>query len=353
MGILNFLRKKKIVKVNLNSDDLTDYQKLQEALNEIAYLRGQEARRKAEEGKLRKQDKEKQEEEQKINELNKQEVELNKKDLNGFSLFKLLEYQKKAKNKVQFTTYDGKKTIGLVEDFLITADGGLAVVSGGKIVWASKDINHVFYSVGGLNNMAKNYMIPLCVNDKGQFQPNIMQEETTDVVMSTDGKFRINRISRKPFNELLADKDEEIGELQTELMADEEIIGEQQKEINEKERELNLHKTRADVIQSELSMALSKVNEIEMASGQIARQNTKLTQLKEINEDLIDTADKFVSKWNRKIEDSMSRGVRDLEWEDLKNKLNWAKQNMPQTIYVQPEKEKEPTLAEKVKPGVP
>ena len=100
-------------------------------------------------------------------------------------------------------------------------------------------------------------------------------------------------------------------------------------------------------------MALTKVSEIEMANGEIIRQNMSLVNLKEINEGLIDAMEKIVAKWSGKIEDKFGKDIREGEWEELKSKLNWAKQNLPQTIYQMPEKEEKPSLTEQFRPGKP
>lgn len=353
MGIFNlFSRKKKIV-VNFNSEDFTENEKLVALLNENAYLKGLMARIKADESKKRESEKDKDEETEKIKMLLQQEADLKKKEINPFSLFSVFKYMtnKKHKNKpIKFTSFDGGKILGYVNDFVVMPDGGFGVVSGGKVIWASKDINHVFYSLNGLNNLAKERIIPLCINDKWQFTPNLMNEEVSDVVRTSDGKFKINRINRKPFYEHLAENEEEISELNGEVENLEATTVEQQKEIYEKSREASLHKVRADKIQSELSIALDKVAEIEMASGQIIRQNMALVNLKEINEGLIDSMEKIVERWTGKIEEKFGKDLREGEWEELKSKLDWAKANMPQTIYQMPEKEEKPSLIEGVRP---
>ena len=350
-----FKKKPKKVLVRFDSSDLTEGEKIKSVFNENAYLKGILARIQAEEAKKRETQKDIDEEKEKAKELVEQEKLLKEDKTNPFSLLRIFKFQtnKRVKRKIHFTTFDGGKDLGIVDDFVIMPDGGFGVVSEGKVIWASKDINHVFYSINGLNNYAKNRILPLCTNEDGKFQPNIMTEEVAQVVRTSDGRFRINRFDKRPFYEELAEKESEINELNGELEHVEATISEQQKEIYEKEREANIHKVRADKSESELSLALNKVAEIEMATGQIVRQNMALVSLKEINEGLIDSMENIVEKWSGKIEEKFGKDIRESEWEELRSKLNWAKQNMPQTIYVQPEKEEKPSLLEGVRPAKP
>ena len=355
MSFLNIFKRKKKVILKFDSSDFTDAEQKQQLLNALAFMKGEEAKRISEEGKKREKESEKKDEEEKIKFLNEQ-AEMLKKDVSPLSLFKILKYQKNKKNKkkkIYFTSFNSEKELGEVEDFVIMPDGAFGCVSDKKVIWASKDLNHVFYWVAGLNNFAKNRIIPLSVNSEGKYQPNIVSEEVSRLVKTSDGKFKITKFDKKPLYEELADKEEDISELFQELESSENTITEQQKEIHEKNRESMLHKNRADKIQSELSMALNKVAEIEMASGQIIRQNMTLMNLKEINENLINVMEKVVEKWSGKIEEKFGKDIREAEWEELKSKLNWAKLNMPQIQYITPEKEPKPTLTELIKPEKP
>ena len=350
MGIFNLFKKKKRIVVNLNSEDLEDRELNQAVLNENAYLKGQLARIKTEEAKKRESEKDKEEEEQVKIDLNEQVKELKKGDLRPISLLKIFRHKLFKKKKINFTTFDGSKILGSVDDFVVLPDGGFGCVSKGNVIWASKDINHVFYWVAGLNNFAKNKMVPLCINSNGEFNPNIQTDEVADLIQDSDGKFRIFKFNKKPLYEFVAEKNSEIQELNQELENTESTIVDQQNEISTAKRETNIHQIRADKAESELSLALHKVAEIEQATGQMSRQLVTLTQVKEINEDLVNVLERVVKKWGVKIEEELGGTSRDKEWEDLKSKLNWAKLNMPQVIYQMPEKEEKPSLSEQVKP---
>lgn len=356
MGFLDFLKKKKKkIVVNFNASDLSEGEKFQALLNEVAYLRGILARQSAEEAKKRESKKDIDEEREKANELKEQAKLLRKKDIRPFSLFSVLKHQKnrRIKRKIHFTTFDGEKDLGIVEDFVIMPEGSFGVVSGGKVIWASQDLERVFYWVNGLSNYAKNKIIPLCINSSNQYEPNPMVEQIAQVVRTSEGKFRINRFNKRPFYEELADKEENINELNNELESSEATIAEQQKEINEKIREANLHRVRADKAESDLSMALHKVAEIEMANGMIIKQNMALTSVKEINEELIKSYEEVIKELGEKIEKMMGKGAERNVWLDLKEKVEWAKENIPQTIYQLPEKEEKPSLTEGVRPVKP
>jgi septal ring factor EnvC (AmiA/AmiB activator) len=333
--MFDFLKKKKKVIIRYNSEDLDSGEKLQSVFNENAYLKGQLARIKSEIEQKREKGNDEEKEQERIEYLNNESKSLRQKELQPFSLFEVFKYQMRSKKNpkkfppIKFTTFDGGSVLGNVDNFVITPDGGLGAVSNGEVIWASRDINRVFYWITGLSNFAKNRMIPLCINSNNQYEPNLQTEEVSELVKSSDGKFKINRFNKKPLYEELADLHEEIGDLSGELENVEGTLTEQQKEIKEKDREVKLHKSRAEKAESELSMALNKVSEIEMANGEIIRQNMSLISLKEINEGLIDSMEKIVAKWSGKIEDKFGRDIREGEWEELKSKLNWAKQNLP------------------------
>ena len=356
LELLGFKKKERIV-VNYNSSELNDGEKLQSVFNENAYLKGIIARANSEKSQKSEKDKEQEKEQEKIKYLNEEEKSLKKNELNPFSLFSLFEYVKKSRKNpekfkpIKFTTFDGSKILGNVDNIAIMPDGGLGVFADGDLIWASRDINHIFWWVAGLNNFSKNKIIPLCINSRGTYEPNLQTEELSELVKMSDGRFKINRFNKKPLYEHVSDLHNQIGELQGELEVEEETISEQQKEIKEKDREVKLHRTRADKAESGLSDALNKVSEIEGATGEIIRQNMALMNIKEINETLIETMNNVVEKWSGKIEDKFGKDIREAEWEELKSKLNWAKANMPQTIYQMPEKEEKPTLFDQVRPG--
>ena len=325
---LILIGKKKRSKLVYNSEDLNENEKLAAAHAEIGYLKGVLLKQEAEKNLERESKKDEEEEKERIKELNEQKKKLDKEEINPVDLFRIMKYVEKSRKHpkkykpIYFTTFDEQKIIGPLQSFALMPDGGFGCVSNNEIIWASKDINNVFWWVAGLGNSIRSKSIPLCRDYKGKFIPNIQTMEMSELVRSSDGKFRINRFNKRPIKEMLMEDKEQIGDLHSELESAESTISEQQKEITEKEREAKLHLSRADKAQSELSMALNKVQEIEMAHGQMARQIMTLNNIKTTSEDLIDTFERILNKNMDRLDNAMSGPAREREWEDLKNKLN-------------------------------
>ena len=345
--------KKKLNVIQLDSADFSEDEKLRAVLNENAFLKGKLLKRKSQEGEERKREQDKKEEKEKITELNKQYVELRKdseKPVSLFNLLKIIEKRKKTGKEILFTTFDGKEVLGTVDDFLIYPDASFGVQGIKnkikKVIWASKGLDDVFFWTSGLPNYIKKGMIPLCLDKEGKYTPNLMEQEIPEWVKLSNDKFRINRFNKKQVYTLIQEKDEQLQEVNKELEATEEVVVEQQKEIGEKERENNLHKSRDDKIQSELSMALDKITETEKAYGTIVRENLALNNLKEVMENTIDKMENLIEKWSSKVEKEGGSSTRDKAWEDLKEIVSFAKNNLGnQTIIQEPEKEEKSLLA--------
>ena len=346
--IKNFFRKKKVNIVRFSSDDFTEHEKLQAVLNENAFLKGKLLKQRSKEGEERIRDQDQKEEKEKIKDLNLQYGELRKDSDKPVSLYKLFELIKKRKNsekEIIFTTFDGKINLGKVRDFVIYPDESFGVSDGKKVIWAGKSLGDVFYWTSGLSNYINKGMIPLCVDKEGNYTPNLMEQEIPEFVRMSTGKFKINRFNKKKVYELISEKDEQIHELHNELEATEEVVTDQQKEIYGKERENNLHKGRADKIQSELSIALGKIQEIEQAQGMIVRENLALNNLKEVHENTVERMERLIDKWSSKVEKEGGSSTRDKAWEDLKEIVTFAKSNLGNQVIMPPEKEAQ-TLVE-------
>lgn len=355
--------KKKLNVIHLNAEDFAvsesdsevvrKLKEINKALsNETQYLKGRLLKIKSQEGEQRQGEQEQKEEEEKITELNKQYDELRKDSDKPVSLqlfFQLVKNRAKKKNPIMFTTFNGKKSIGQAKDIVFYPDGNIGVSDGKKVIWASKNLEDVFYWVSGLNNYIKKGIIPLCVDEDGKYTPNLMEQEVPEWVRLSNGKFTINRFNRKKVYEQIQEKDEQIQEVSKELEATEETVSEQQKEIHEKERETALHQGRADKYQSELSIALDKINEIEKAQGVIIRENLALNNLKEVMENTVERMERLIDKWASKVEKEGGSSVRDKAYEDLKQIISFAKNNLGNQVIMPPEKE-EPSLVEKYGP---
>ena len=208
--MFDFLKKKNRILINYNSEDLNEGEKLQAVFNENAYLKGKIARINAEIANKKEIGKEEDKEQDKIKVLVQEMDRLREKESNPILLSKIFNYTNKSRKNPQkyppihFTTFDCSKVLGTVDDFCVTADGSFGAISNGEVIWASKNLNNVFYWVAGLNNLAKNRVIPLSVNSKGQFQPNIQTEEVSELVKMSDGKFKVNKFNKKPLYEEMA-----------------------------------------------------------------------------------------------------------------------------------------------------
>ena len=357
--IKSLFRKKKLNVIHLNSEDFAvsdsdseQVRKLKEVnnalSNETNYLKGRLLKQHAQESEKRQGEKDKEEEKEKIQDLNKQYNELRKDSDKPVSLqkfFELIKKREKDKKPIIFTTFDAKEIVGNAKDILFYPDGNIGVSDGKKVIWASKNLEDVFYWVSGLNNYIKKGIIPLCVDKNRKYVPNLMEQEIPEWVRLSNDKFKVNRFNKKKVFELVQEKDDQIQELSKEIESTEETVVEQQKEIHDKERETSLHMARADKANSELSIALDTIGEINKAQGVIVRENLALNNLKEVYENTVDRMERLVEKWSSKVEKEGGSSTRDKAWEDLKEIVTFAKNNLGNQVIMPPEKE-EPSLAE-------
>lgn len=354
--IIGYFKKKKSVNISLRPEDLSENEKLEAAKNEATFYKARLLKLETKISQLEGSRSNKDKEEEKVRELNEQEKEINKKryvSVDLSKLFKLIDRQKKIKDKskrMQFTTFDGKVLLGPVDSLNFGPDGSIECVSRGKIIWAGKTLKQIFYWPSGLNNYIKRGIIPLCVDDKGRYVPNLMHEELPQYVRLKNGKYKINRVNTVELEKLVAESQEEMSDLYKELESTEELVSELQKEVNDKTRETNVHKNRADKIETELSLALEKVAQLDKAVGIITRQNSDLTQVKEINEKTISAYEESFETLLEKIEDEAGKTVRDKVQEEFQNLILFARENMGNvTQVIQPEKE-EQSITDNIRP---
>ena len=204
--------------------------------------------------------------------------------------------------------------------------------------------------MAGLGTYVNKGIVPLCIDENGRYTPNIMQEEIPQYVRTGDGKFILNRTNTQEVSKYVADLNEDINDLNNELEAKEEAINEQQHEINEGKRETKLHRARADKVQTELSSVIERVAELDKANGFIVRQNTSLMTIKDASEEVIDVYEKAFPRVLEKLEKEYGVTLRDKEWEDLKDKVQFIKENLGNITQVISPGEKKPSLVEGIQP---
>lgn len=356
--IKGIFRKKKLNVISIDSDNFSDDDKLKAVLNENAYLKGRLLKQKTKDGEERQREQDKKEEGDRIKDLNKQYEELRKETDKPVSLqlfFDLIKKREKENKPIIFTTFDAKDVLGNAHDILFYPDGniGVSIIEKGKkkVIWASQTLEDVFYWISGLNNYIKKGMIPLCVDRNGNHTPNLMEQEVPEWVRLSNDKFKVNRFNKKKVYELIQEKDEQIQELGKEMKSTEEVVTEQQKEIHDKDREVAIHQSRADKSESELSIALDKIGEIGKAQGKIARENQALNNMKEVHEETVERMERIISRMASKVEKEGSSSTRDKVWEELKEIVEFAKNNLGNQVIMPPEKE-EPSLEQKYGPPV-
>lgn len=295
MKLINAFKPKKKVHIEIDPESVRKHHLVQALANENATLKGKNAKLLSELGELRESKKDIKEEDEVRIELNEQKKQLEKKHypkyLSLMSLCKRIIYNKKLKENLYFYNFDGSEKLAKFGDFGLSGDGKFVLLDDKKrVITYGKNLNDVFWSVGGLEVDIKANKIPLCLDKDGGFVENPMVWEASELIPTKDGKFRYSKARKKPFYEY-------IKELMSEISKKQEHIEELELTLINMQRDLDDLRIGERIAEDSAETSRSELGQTEKSFGAIHKifrgTERELSQLRDTNVILEDNLQKL------------------------------------------------------------
>ena len=282
--------KKKVVHIQLDPDQIRESNTIKALANENAELKGFTARLQAEIGQFRESQEDVNEEENVKRELKKQKLQIDKeykgKYLSLKRFFAKYHRDKKFREKLMITTFDRGTNLARFGDFGLTDDGRYLILDeNGNEVLKLNSLQDMFQSVAGLGNDIKSFKIPINLDKNHSWIENPMVYEYPEYIREDDGKIRYTKAKKRVFYELIAEKNEEIGRLHSELEETESVITKMQIKMDDMERGLRMNENSAETARSELSKAEQRQSAVERNFRETEKDFLRTKQINIINED--------------------------------------------------------------------
>jgi len=277
--------------------------------NQIADLTGELDRLKSEQGLERESQRDIEEENEIKRDLNEQQRKIDQENFGTFFSLKrfFARYLKEQKfrDNLYFTTFNRSKNIAKVGDIGFCKDGiALFDEKNNKILTMQK-LSDLFQSVSALGNDTNSLKIPINLDENGRFIENIMEYEPAEMY-KVDGKIHYKASRKKPVYDLLAEKDEIINELMTDLAEKEDALDKLQNKVDTLQTITKVSKNSGEIARNEKTKMARSVNEIEEVVGHITGELSKQYRIHEVDEDTISKLEVQVHKLKGEAERSGS-----------------------------------------------
>lgn len=296
-------------------------------------------------------------EEEKQNEQNKKFIEQkqeldeqrNGKVIKLSKFYKHLLTDKKFKDKLEICDKNDEIVIGKFGDFGIMGGGKLCIIDkDGEIMAYGKTLSHVLYKPDAFENMARRgrFLIP---RDKdGNFMEDLEYKELPepiDAVFDEEtGKVKRiqwSRVKTSEVKKIIADKMEQINNLQGELEMAESHAIKLQRENEDLKRSLKVNKVSADIADGRLSKEIEKLLSSQKAIESMHSQLLKLSEEVATYKTLIDKKDSIIEVVIAKL-DRTGDPMTDIIKENIKKELQFYKEILPDRVEVTQEAPPEP-----------
>jgi len=337
----NFLEwmgfKRKKVNIQLDPDLIKENTTINALANENAELKGQIGKLSSVVAQFRESDKDAHEEEEVKKELQRQKLEIQKESKGKYlslrKLFTKYNRDKKFREKLKITSFDRGTEFSKFGDFGISEDGKFVIVDDkGNDVIRMERLNDLFQSVPGLGNDIRSFKIPINLDKDYGYVENVMVWESPEVIREEDGNYRYTKAKKRPFYELLKEKEEIIGKLQQELEETETVIIELQEERDDLKRGSRLNETSANTSRSELSKAETRQSSVERHFRETEKDLMKLRQMNVVSEDNLDRLERELVTLRKKAERENVK----VNFEDAFEKIRLIRNDL---VRNEPEKE--------------
>ncbi len=298
--------------------------------NQIADLQGERDRLKSEQGLDRESDRDIEEENEIKGELNEQQKQINKENFGTYfslgNFFIKIMKDKTFRDNLYFTTYDRSKRLGKFGDIGFSEKGFAVFDSKGEIVQSGMTLNEVFWFVNALGNDIQAGTIPLTYNNKFQSIENIMKYEPAETYR-VNGEIQFKTARKKAVYDILAEKDERISELITELSEKEDALDKMQNEIDKLKMVADVSQTSGEIARNEKSKMAGSVSKMEELFSHLTSELSKQYRIHEVDEDTISKFETQLGKLKAEAERSGSTPSFDDAIGKIENMFSIIKKN--------------------------
>ena len=340
------------VAIPLTQDDVRKHKVL---VQELATVKAQLARMKAEQREETEKEKAKDKEQEVIKDLNKQLDEINRSrfgktiSLGKFFLmnFKLIEKGTgkdkqydlipKKDRKVEITDKDDSEVFGILKDIQVTEKGHMLItdIYNNPMIYSTK-IDGIIYKPESLLNQLKRKRLLIPKDKNYNTIVDIENLEVNDVVYDDDTKQFKETIEYKvKVRELLIQKQKIIQDKEAYIERLELAQVNQTREINDLKRSILVAKNQSQTYQSELSQTMGITMQLEAKMSDMQRKVTTLTEMKAYYEIQLVTFQRIIDKLLQKMEKSGDKGLYEITKEEVFLDLERAKNLLPETIVQQ------------------
>jgi hypothetical protein len=306
MGLFDFLKKKKIVKVELDPTSIRDNTQVKALAYENAELKAENVKKEKVISDLKQKEEDKKEEDNIKVYLDEQKKELMSRS-QGKVLFLRNFYERllkdtKFKEKLGYYTFDRKTRLASFGDFGFSEDGSFVLVDNNKnVLLKMKNLNDLFQSVSALGNDMARGIIPVNLDEEGSYIENVMAWEAPELI-DTGNKLRFAKARKKPVYEIIKRLNNIISDLQSDLAEEEALNINLQKKIDTLMANKDLNQQIAETSRAELSNIEKSASGIDKSFRMLQRDLAKYQNLGVVLEDNLAQMERELSSMRSKAE---------------------------------------------------
>jgi len=310
VGIFNWLgfgkKEKKIIRYDLSPDSIKEHNIIRGQANQIAELQAIVAKFKAQQSKQRQLEEQKQEEENIKVYLQEDKKRIDKKQVQKFFSLKSFFYKyfksEAFKKKLKITTFDRSTDLGVFGDFGFVGNQFVILNNKNQRILGTRELKDLFQSVPALSNDISALRIPINLDKDGGYVENPMMWEAPEIIREEEG-FRYSKAKKRPFYELLKEKDAMIQQGYADLEESESTILKLQNRLDELEISNKANEKSGEIARAERVKTAETVSNIEKIWKDTETELTKMRQISVIQEDEIDSITRELKKLRKKAQD--------------------------------------------------
>jgi hypothetical protein len=355
-SIFNIKDKKQIV-MPLD-EELVQKNKIDEGLiKKASSLEAELARMYAEQNKVAEQNKISDAENEIAKKLKEQKAEMDNfrygNNLSFKKFFSIYFNNKNLRNNLSVRSKDMKKDFGLFDDFRIYKDGIFGITVRGdkkgesRIISMGSTINSVLYEPSSIAEQLRRGIILIPYDEEHNFIPNIENEKIPEIYFDDKlSKYRESEEVQVSFREAVIQREEIIRELREKLELAESTFYQTKRENDTLKRSNEILNQQVHVYTAEASQAMQLSLQYGNAIGDLNRSHATLLQMSALNDEMMKRLQNVVTQLQQKSEEIQVTTHFQRAINEVKNLMEWAKNQVPETIIneIKQEPEKKPMV---------
>lgn len=286
-----FSKKKKVVEVPLDATSIKENHTIKALAYQNAELKGENAKLKQQIAQQRESEKDVQEEENVKAYLDTQKKEIKFKSQG--KVFSMKSFwakyfkDKKFRSRLGFYTWDRKTKLATFGDIVFTEKGNVAFLDKNKqlVMPPMSNLSDAVQSPGALATDIMRGIIPMNLDEEGDYIENIMASPVSELIPTEDGKLQFSKVKKAPVYEILKNQGNQIGELLSEVAEKEDLITKLQNKIDKLESERKVYENVAETSRAELSDSEDRMVGVDKIHRRNMRDLLRLQNLNLIQHD--------------------------------------------------------------------